>query len=326
LHFRFIVLFLISYLNCAFADKVCGRSLTRRSPRAASQTKVPDLLAPTREAALGRILLEARAELDRIESETGTRPKPTKLNSPLQRLAASAREELILANARLVPHVLKQFPTRIEREDLIGEGNLGLIEAVDRYDFRYQNRFATYAVWWIRAFIRHALLQTYPTIRVSGHMLKLLAKAKQAQRKLSQELGKPLTLDQVLENSEFTRSHKELIREARRLQDVSPLPGQRKDDDHITGDFRDPRHPSSNVDEEVDHDQEIQRLTESIDQTLTPLEKRVVELRYGLNGNQRHTLSSASKQVGVSRNRVSRILARALSTLEIALGEFQGDL
>jgi RNA polymerase primary sigma factor len=224
-----------------------------------------------------------------------------------------AREHLITANSRLVISVAKKYMGRgVPFLDLIQEGNIGLIRAAKKFDYRRGHKFSTYATWWIRQAVTRAIADQGRTIRVPVHMGDQINKLLRVQHQLTQRLGRDPSVDELAEALEVTPQKVEnMIQVARRpLSLETPTDDE---EDSVLGDFI--------QDEEVpapDETATYNLLREHLDLVLNglpPREVRILQLRYGLLDGQAYTLEEVGRKMGVTRERVRQIEAQALSRL-----------
>jgi RNA polymerase primary sigma factor len=275
---------------------------------------------------VGRVpLLTAQEEVDlaqRIERGRLAREELARGNvSPrhrqdLQRLIEdgwAAREHLITANSRLVISVAKKYMGRgVPFLDLIQEGNIGLIRAAKKFDYRRGHKFSTYATWWIRQAVTRAIADQGRTIRVPVHMGDQINKLLRVQHQLTQRLGRDPSVEELADSLEVTPQKVEnMIQVARRpLSLETPTDDE---EDSVLGDFiQDEEIPAP--DETATYNLLREHL-ESVLNTLPPREVRILQLRYGLLDGQAYTLEEVGRKMGVTRERVRQIEAQALSRL-----------
>jgi RNA polymerase primary sigma factor len=224
----------------------------------------------------------------------------------------SARARLIQANSRLVVHIAKKYVNNgVPFMDLIQEGNLGLIRAVEKFDYRRGFKFSTYATWWIRQAITRALADQARTIRVPVHMSEQISRLAAATRRLEQELGRDPTLVEVAREMELPAQRVEQIIEIAR----SPLSLEMKvgeESDAELGHFiaDDTPEPTEQAGREL-----LREELGSVLNSLTRREAQVLELRYGLADGTPHTLEEVGERFGVTRERIRQIETKAIRRL-----------
>ncbi len=225
----------------------------------------------------------------------------------------AAREHLITANSRLVISVAKKYMGRgVPFLDLIQEGNIGLIRAAKKFDYRRGHKFSTYATWWIRQAVTRAIADQGRTIRVPVHMGDQINKLLRVQHQLTQRLGRDPTVEELAQALDVPPQKVEnMIQVARRpLSLETPTDDE---EDSVLGDFiQDEEVPAP--DESATYNLLREHL-EAVLNTLPPREVRILQLRYGLLDGQAYTLEEVGRKMGVTRERVRQIEAQALSRL-----------
>ena len=224
----------------------------------------------------------------------------------------AAKSRMIRANLRLVVRIARDYVGRgLSIEDLIGEGNLGLIRATEEFDPDFGTRFSTYASYWIKQAIRHALTNTAATIRLPAHMVTLLSKWRKADRALARELGQAPTADQVAAALQLTDAQRLLIDRARRASTLRPEGG---DDEHAWA--VDPASDDRDApDSALERDDERRKLRARLDR-LDSRERAIITLRFGLDGAEPMTLKEVGRRLGVTREWVRKIEVRAVRKLD----------
>jgi RNA polymerase primary sigma factor len=225
----------------------------------------------------------------------------------------AAREHLIRANSRLVVSVAKKYIGRgVPFLDLIQEGNIGLVRTADKFNYRLGHKFSTYATWWIRQAVTRAIADQSRTIRVPVHMGDQITKLLRTSHRLTQELGREPTSDELAQAMDITkRRAEEMLRAARQPLSLE-MPTDDEGDSEL-GDFIEDEN-TPNPDDEASAAVLRELLTEML-QDLPPRAVRILKLRYGLVDGETYTLEEVGKKLGVTRERVRQIEAEALSRL-----------
>ena len=226
----------------------------------------------------------------------------------------NAKTRLIQANLRLVVRVARDYIGRgLPLDDLIGEGNLGLIRAASEYDPRFGTRFSTYASYWIKQAIRAALTNTAATIRLPAHMVTLLQKWRRVERQLRRELGCEPTRDQIAASLELSDAQIMLVEHALTAGRIRRESTAADDSSGWSPDeFSDFREPPDAALEALDERNELSRRLDRLDDR----ERMVVSLRFGLEGDAPLTLKEIGRRLGVTREWVRKIELRAVAKLD----------
>jgi RNA polymerase primary sigma factor len=266
---------------------------------------------------LNTISKEVQNEYKRVESEVGLKIDELKANwdriTKARILISEAKNELITRNLRLVVNVAKNYIGRgLSLLDLIQEGNIGLMKAIDKFDYKMGFKFSTYATWWIRQGITRALIDQTKTIRVPVHMMEFYNKVIRASRELTQQLGREPTKEEIAKRLEVSTGKVEGVFKA--IQDPIALQTPIGDDDSKLEDFisdKDSPSPYSDTERNNVTEQILRALN-----TLTPREDKVIRMRFGIGFEKDHTLEEVGRHFSITRERVRQIEAKALRKLK----------
>ena len=275
---------------------------------------------------IGRVpLLTAEEEVELAKRMERGRDSRRKLNDGLEdweererllwfvRDGQAAQEHLIKANSRLVVSVAKKYVGRgVPFLDLIQEGNIGLIRAVKKFDYRRGYKFSTYATWWIRQAVTRAIADQGRTIRVPVHMYEQINRLTRTSRQLVQELGRDPTTEEIADELKVSpRKVEHIMRVSQRPLSLEMPVGE--EEDSYLGDFIEDEDADAPGD--AAGQQLLREVIDEIFQSLTPREVRILQLRFGLVDGYCYTLEEVGKKFGVTRERIRQIEAQALSRL-----------